>query len=272
MTVSNSLGDVVSQECDVILLGAPVIYTSPANVSVFENTTTTFRVDSAGSGRHYQWLRNGSPIASSDADAYTTPSLTVADSGAVYSVIVYNGAGLVVSATCRADGEVPVPPTVLQQPADASIAGRRSGESLHGLRRNAAVRRADEPLAEQPVDADRRAPVLHDNARALHRNASPSARGQRRAVPSSSRATTEGGYVEAMTRTVTVTVAAPPAITTTTLASRATSGATANNRSGTPQPLGRWQPGRLHQRRHQPRSRDSAILAPTGMCATCPPA
>ena len=44
----------------------------------------------------------------------------------------------------------------------------------------------------------------------------------------------EGGDFEAMTRTVTVAVAVPPVITTTTLASRATSGATANNRSYAP--------------------------------------
>ena len=44
----------------------------------------------------------------------------------------------------------------------------------------------------------------------------------------------ERGIVEATTRFVTVTVAAPSVITTTTLASRATSGATANNRSGLP--------------------------------------
>ena len=44
----------------------------------------------------------------------------------------------------------------------------------------------------------------------------------------------DGGMIEAMTRIVTVTVAATPAITTTMLASRATSGATANNRSGLP--------------------------------------
>jgi Ig-like domain-containing protein/immunoglobulin I-set domain protein len=233
VTVSNSLGDVVSQTATLILLGAPVIYTSPSNVSAFENSTTTFRVDSAGSGRHFQWLRNGSPIGSSDSDAYTTPSLTVADSGAVYSVIVYNSAGLVVSAPAVLTVRVPVPPTVSQQPADASIqAGATAslcmafgGMPPFAVQMNRWMNNEWTPTGP--------AQSFTDNA--THCMATPALQsGDNGAQFIFFASNDEGGYFEAMTRTVTVTVTAPPAITATTLVSRATSGATANNRSGAP--------------------------------------
>jgi hypothetical protein len=83
--VSNALGLDTSQQAFVTLLGGPLVTANPADASVFENYTATFHVDAVGSRRHYQWLRNGSPIAFSDSDTYTTPMLTVADSGAVYT-------------------------------------------------------------------------------------------------------------------------------------------------------------------------------------------
>lgn len=233
VTVSNSLGSMVSQSATLILLGAPVIYTGPSSVSVFENSTTTFRVDAAGSNVHYQWLRNGSPIALSDSDAYTTPSLTVADSGAVYSVIVYNGAGVRVSGPAVLTVTVPVPPTILQQPADVSIqAGALAnlcmafgGAPPFSVQMNRWVNAEWAPIGS-PIS------VNDNNLICISTPNLQLADNGAQFIFFASNA--EGGLFEAMTRTVTVTVAAPPGITVTTLVSRATSGAPANNRSYAP--------------------------------------
>jgi hypothetical protein len=233
VTVSNSLGSMVSESATVILLGAPVIYTAPSSVSVFENATTTFRVDAVGSNRHYQWLRNGSPIAFSDSDAYTTPSLTVADSGAVYSVIVYNGAGVVVSGPAVLTVTVPVPPTVLQQPADvtieaglpANICMAFGGAPPFSVQMNRWVNAAWAPIGSPLSVSDNNLICISTPNLQLADNGA-------QFIFFASNA--EGGPFEAMTRTVTVTVRAPSAVVATTLVSRATSGATANNRSHGP--------------------------------------
>jgi hypothetical protein len=231
VTVSNSQGSVVSQSATVILLGAPVIYSSPSSVHVFENSTTTFRVDTAGSNVHYLWLRNGQPISASDADSYTTPSLTVADSGAVYSVIVYNSAGLLVSAPAVLTVSVPVAPTILLQPADVSV--------VAGLPANICMAFGGTPPFS--VQMNRWSGVewtpigsgLSVNDNAPFCTSTPNlqlADNGAQFIFFASNA--EGGFLEAMTRTVTITVTASTGLTSTTLASRATSGATANNRSG----------------------------------------
>ena len=69
----------------------------------------------------YQWLLNGLQIGGADEASYSTPSLTLADSGAVYSVIVYNSAGLEFSQSAVLTVQALVPPSVSQQPADVTI-------------------------------------------------------------------------------------------------------------------------------------------------------
>jgi hypothetical protein len=233
VTVSNHLGSEVSTAVDVILLGAPVIFTNPSSVSVFENSTTTFRVDAGGSNRHYQWLRNGSPIPLSDADAYTTPSLTVADSGAVYSVIVYNGAGVVVSGPAVLTVAVPVPPTVLQQPADVSIQAGTTAEicmAFGGTPPFSVQMSRWNGTAWAPVTG--RFPIIGNGPFCTLTPPLQLADNGAQYIFFASNA--EGGFFEAMTRTVTITVTAPPTITATTLVSRANNGDTANNRSQRP--------------------------------------
>ena len=55
-------------------------------------------VSASGSELRHQWTRNAVAIAGATASSYTTPALTLADSGAVYGVVVYNGAGAAFSA------------------------------------------------------------------------------------------------------------------------------------------------------------------------------
>ena len=97
VTVSNSLNTVTSNAADLVVLGAPAITTQPAAASAVEGSTATFNVAASGSLLHYQWTRNGVAIAGATATGYTTPTLVSADGGAVYAVVVYNGAGVAFS-------------------------------------------------------------------------------------------------------------------------------------------------------------------------------
>jgi YVTN family beta-propeller protein len=97
VAVSNSAGSVGSSAAQLILVGVPAITAQPANASAIAGNTASFTVGANGDFPRYQWTRNQVAIAGATSASYTTPALTLADSGAVYGVIVYNGAGLVFS-------------------------------------------------------------------------------------------------------------------------------------------------------------------------------
>jgi hypothetical protein len=121
VTVTNSVTSTTSQAAQLILLGAPVINTDPVATTAAENQTATFSVAAEGSGLRYQWLLNSSPISGATSASYTTPSLVAANSGAVYSVMVYNGAGLVFSQGAVLTVQVIVAPSVTEQPTNVTI-------------------------------------------------------------------------------------------------------------------------------------------------------
>lgn len=98
ITVSNAEGSVTSNEATLTVLPAPTITTPPANQIVDVGATASFTVTATGSGLSYQWRKDDLPIAGANAASYTTPATTAADDGALYSVDVVNGAGLVTSA------------------------------------------------------------------------------------------------------------------------------------------------------------------------------
>jgi serine protease len=78
---------------------APVITSSPQSVSVVVGQSATFAVDATGSQPlSYQWLRDGTAIAGATSASYTTPALTLSDSGSRYAVTVSNASGSVTSA------------------------------------------------------------------------------------------------------------------------------------------------------------------------------
>jgi hypothetical protein len=81
----------------VILLGAPVITAPPSNKSATEGASATFSVTASGDHLGYQWTRNQVAIAGATGASFTTPALALADSGAVYAVIAYNGDGVAIS-------------------------------------------------------------------------------------------------------------------------------------------------------------------------------
>lgn len=97
VTVGNGLGSVTSNAASLTVLGVPVIGSQPAPATVVAGGTASFSVSATGEWLRYQWLRNSVAIAGATAASYTTPVLTEADSGAAYSVLVYNGAAVVFS-------------------------------------------------------------------------------------------------------------------------------------------------------------------------------
>jgi alpha-tubulin suppressor-like RCC1 family protein len=122
VSVLNSRGNVTSNAASLTIIGAPAIGGQPSPASATEGQQATFSVAASGSGLRYQWTRNHVAIGGATSAGYTTPPLALADSGAVYGVVVYNGAGVVFSqpAVLTVTPAV-VAPTVTQQPIDATL-------------------------------------------------------------------------------------------------------------------------------------------------------
>jgi ELWxxDGT repeat protein len=97
VVVTNAAGTATSAAAHLIVIGAPTLSAQPLNTTAFVGASATFSVTASGDALRYLWLRDGLPIGGAVAASYTTPPLTLADQGAVYSVIVYNGAGVAVS-------------------------------------------------------------------------------------------------------------------------------------------------------------------------------
>lgn len=114
VTVTNALGSLASEAASLSVVGAPAITTQPAAVSIVSGATATFGVVASGSGLRYQWTEDGVAIAGATAASYTTPVLTTVDTGTVYGVVVYNGAGALISngAVVTVTNPPPVSPAV----------------------------------------------------------------------------------------------------------------------------------------------------------------
>ncbi|MFG6485408.1 carboxypeptidase regulatory-like domain-containing protein [Roseateles sp. BYS78W] len=104
VVVRNALGSATSPEATLSVadatLAAPAITSQPAAVTTNIGLTASFLVQGTGTPvPTYQWLRNGTAIAGATASVYTTPVLTAADDGALFSVKLTNSQGEVVSNT-----------------------------------------------------------------------------------------------------------------------------------------------------------------------------
>jgi beta-galactosidase len=76
----------------------PTFTTQPASQTVAVGQTATFTVAASGTGSlTYQWYKNGSPVTGATATTYTTPAAAAADNGALFTVLVTNAGGAVVS-------------------------------------------------------------------------------------------------------------------------------------------------------------------------------
>lgn len=117
--VRNAAGAVISPSASLVVIGAPTITLHPVGSRVDEGGSATLSVVAAGANLRYQWLLDNVAIAGATGPSYTTPALAAADSGKVYSVIVYNGAGLLFSQPAT----LTVTPTPAPSPEDKIAAG-----------------------------------------------------------------------------------------------------------------------------------------------------
>ena len=125
--IANDAGYVTSRGAKLTVSGtAPKITTQPADQTVAAGKTATFAVVATGTPPlTYQWRKNGAAVGGATSASFTTGSLTSADSGATYSVVVSNAAGtatsrgakLIVSGTA---------PSITTQPQDQTIAAGKT--------------------------------------------------------------------------------------------------------------------------------------------------
>ena len=119
--VRNAVGVASSSAAPLIIIGAPAITQQPAATTAAEGSTAAFSVGVSGDSVLYLWTRNQVVIAGATSASHTTPKLTFADNGAVYGVVVYNGAGIVFSQGAVLTVTPLVAPTVSTQPLSQSV-------------------------------------------------------------------------------------------------------------------------------------------------------
>ncbi len=89
VTATNPAGSTTAALVVTVDLPPLVITRQPADQSVLPPGTATFSVEATGlDPLTYQWRRDGVAIPGAVAASYTTPSLTLADDGSVFDVVV----------------------------------------------------------------------------------------------------------------------------------------------------------------------------------------
>jgi hypothetical protein len=91
------------------VLEKPVVQLLASSQSVVIGNPFTLSAEASGSGAlHYQWYRNGTPIAGANVAQYEVPAATLQDSGN-YTVAVSNEAGTTTSAAGLVNVRPPSP-------------------------------------------------------------------------------------------------------------------------------------------------------------------
>ncbi len=98
VVVRNDRDTVTSSDATLTVLGPPAVTTQPVAQTIAVGATAAFSVTASGITPTYQWRRNGVAVAGATSANYTTPATVAGDDGAVYSVDIGNGAGIVSSA------------------------------------------------------------------------------------------------------------------------------------------------------------------------------
>ena len=98
VVISNSAGSMSSNNATLTVnqaaAVAPSITTQPISQTLTAGQTATFSVLATGTAPlTYQWRKSGTNISGANANSYTTPATTTADSGSTFSVVVSNSAG-----------------------------------------------------------------------------------------------------------------------------------------------------------------------------------
>lgn len=133
--VSNSAGPVTSPAATLTVTPVAVQITSaPADITVQAGSNATFAVIT-GAGTQpisYQWLRNGTAISGATSSTLTLNGVSLADSGALLSVVVGNAAGSVTAGAARLTvTAAATAPTITVQPQSVTVlAGRTASFSV----------------------------------------------------------------------------------------------------------------------------------------------
>ena len=127
VVVSNPAGNVTSNGAKLTVTStavAPSITAQPANQSVAAGTTATFTVVATGTAPlSYQWKKGATNIAGATSASYTTGSVSTADDGAMFSVVVSNTVGNITSSSAKLTvTSTAVAPSITTQPANQSVA------------------------------------------------------------------------------------------------------------------------------------------------------
>jgi hypothetical protein len=106
-------------------LQAPTIKidSQPQGLTVIDGSPATFTVAATGASLSYQWRSNGVPIANATAATYTLAAAQYGQNGTLYSVSVYNSAGVVTSDAATLT-VTPAKPSITNPPTpETAVAG-----------------------------------------------------------------------------------------------------------------------------------------------------
>ncbi|MBN1131355.1 MAG: immunoglobulin domain-containing protein, partial [Chitinispirillaceae bacterium] len=110
---------VTSNPAMLTVIALPVITVHPSPATVGLGSTATFSVTATGTGRSYQWRKNGTNIDGATLATYITPATTMDDNGASFRCVVSTIAGSVISDPAVLT--VIEPPTIRTHPASQTV-------------------------------------------------------------------------------------------------------------------------------------------------------
>jgi hypothetical protein len=120
VVVTNGFGSITSNEATLTVNAPPSITTQPSNQTVPQGQPATFSVVASGSATlTYQWQRNQVNIPGATSSSYTLPAAVFADDGAKFRVVVTNGFGSITSN--EATLTVNAPPSITTQPSNQTV-------------------------------------------------------------------------------------------------------------------------------------------------------
>ncbi|MCX8521963.1 MAG: DUF1566 domain-containing protein, partial [Rhodoferax sp.] len=99
VVVKNGSGSTLaSSNAALAVVAPPAIATQPSAQAVTPGQSATFSVSATGAAPlRYQWAINGTDISGATSSSYTIAATSLADNGAVFSVVVSNSVGAVTS-------------------------------------------------------------------------------------------------------------------------------------------------------------------------------